>query len=63
MALVEVDVVGLQAIERGIDLLVDLLAGEAPVGLRHREVDLGGEHVGAAVVVIEDLAPGGLGRA
>jgi hypothetical protein len=29
VALVEVDVVGLQALERGVDLLVDLFAGEA----------------------------------
>ena len=47
VALVEVDVVGLQALQRGVDLLVDLLAGEAAVRLvvRHREEDLGGEDV------------------
>ena len=63
VALVEVDVVGLQPLERGVDLLVDLLAGEAAVGLRHREEDLGGEDVGAAVEVLQDLAPRRLGGA
>ena len=60
MALVEVDVVGLQPLERGIDLLVDLLSGEAAVGLRHREENLGRQDVGAAVEVLEDRSPGRL---
>ena len=33
VALVEVDVVGLKPLERGVELLVDLLAREAAVGL------------------------------
>src|SRR3954469_15492489 len=42
---------------------MDLLAGEAAVGLRHREEEFGREDEGAAVVVLEDLAPGRLGGA
>ena len=61
VALVEVDVVGPQPVERGVELLVDLLAREPAVGLGHREVDLGGEDVVLADEVREDLAPGRLG--
>jgi hypothetical protein len=63
VALVEVDVVGLQARQRTVDLLVDLLAREAAVAAAHRKVDLGGERVRVARVAGEDLAPSGLGRA
>ena len=63
VALVEVDVVGLQPLQRGVDLLVDLLAREAAVAPAHREVDLGRERERVARVAGEDLAPGALGRA
>ena len=49
VALVEVDVVGLQPLQRGVDLLVDLRGRQPPVGVGHREVDLRGEHVGGAL--------------
>ena len=57
VALVEVDVVGLQAGERSVDLLVDLLAREPRVGVRHLEEDLGREHVGVAVVAARGSRP------
>ena len=63
MALVEVDVVGLQTLERGVDLLVDLRSREPGVGVAHREEDLGGEHVGGALAPGERLAQQRLGRA
>src|SRR3712207_702606 len=57
MALVEVDVVDLQAPQRGVDLLVDLTGRQAPVVVGHREVDLRREDVARAVVAGQDLAP------
>src|SRR3954454_19865450 len=57
MALVEVDVVHPQALQRAVDLLVDLLAREPSVLVRHREVELGGDAEGVARVVGQDLAP------
>src|SRR5439155_19298978 len=44
VALVQVDVVGAQTLERGLDLLEDLLAREAAVAVWHREEELRGEH-------------------
>jgi hypothetical protein len=64
MALVEVDVVGLQTRQRSVDLGVDLVGAQAPaVPLVDRREELGGQHVGVARVVGEDLAPRLLGGA
>ena len=52
VALVEVDVVGLQAFQRSVDLLEDLLARQAAVARAHREVDLRREHVAVARIVL-----------
>ncbi len=62
VALVEIDVVGLQARQRCVDLAVDLLRGQ-PAAPFDREVELGREDVLLARVLAEDLAPGALGRA
>ena len=56
MALVEVDVIRAQAVERGVDLLQHLLAGEALVLVVHREVELCREHVGVARPRFEHVA-------
>ena len=63
MALIEIDVVGLQALEGGVDLLVDLLAGEAAARLVHREEELRGEDELLASEALEDFPPGRLRRA
>ena len=65
VGLVEIDVVGTQAGQRGVDLLADLRGRQAPVGrvVRHLAPDLGGQHVGAAGAAGQDLAPRGLRRA
>ena len=63
MALVEVDVVGAQALQGSVDLLVDLCRREASVGVGHLEVDLRREHVGGAVIARQHLAEQRLGRA
>jgi hypothetical protein len=62
MGLVEVDVVGLQAPKRGVDLLVDLRGRQPAVGgvVRHLAPHLGGQDVGVAGAAGEDLAPGAL---
>ncbi len=63
--LVEVDVIGLQAGQRGVDLLGDLGGGEAAIVrvVGHLPPDLGGEDVAVARAAGEDLPPGGLGGA
>ena len=63
--LVEVDVVGLQPRQRGVDLLGDLRRGEAPVVgvVGHLAPHLGREDVGVTRAAREDLAPRRLGCA
>jgi hypothetical protein len=72
--LVEVDVVGLEALQAGLAVLADLVGGEVAtvaVGLRvrvrplHRVVDLGGQHdrVAPAVAEREPVADDALGLA
>src|SRR6185312_10001805 len=63
VALVEVDVVGSQTLQRSVHLLVDLLFGEPFVGVRDREVDLRGEHIGGALAAGEHIAKQLLGGA
>jgi hypothetical protein len=63
MALVEVDVVGSQARQRRVDLLVDLRRRQSPVRIGHGKVDLRCEHVGGALVVRQNFAQQRLGRA
>ncbi len=63
VALVQVDVVGLQAFQRRVDLLGDLVGAEPAVAVGHREVHLGRQDVGVARVVLQDLTPRGLRRA
>ena len=48
MALIEVDVVGLQPGQGGVDLFVDLDGGQSLVGVAHRHIDLGGQDVGVS---------------
>jgi uncharacterized glyoxalase superfamily protein PhnB len=48
VALVEVDIVGPEALERRVELLFYLGSREAPVGVAHREEQLGGEDVAVA---------------
>src|SRR5207253_9056851 len=62
VALVEVDVVGAQARERGVQLLEDLLAREAPVAV-HLEEELGAEDVRLARAIREQPAEDRLGAA
>ena len=65
MRLVEVDVVGLQPPEQGVDLLGDV-GGREPAVVRvvgHLAPHLGGQHVSVARAAGEDLAPRGLGGA
>ena len=57
VALVEVDVVGLQPLQRAVDLLEDLLAREPAVARPHREVDLRRQHVRVARVVAAGSRP------
>ena len=57
VALIEVDVVGVQPLQRRVDLLEDLRAREPSVARAHREEHLRREHVGVARIVAEDLAP------
>ena len=63
VALVEIDVVGLQAEQRGIDLLQDLRPRQPTVAVAHREVELRGEHVRVARPGAEHLAEELLRRA
>jgi hypothetical protein len=65
MALVEVDVVGLQPLQRRVDLLGDLRRRQAAVVLvvRHLTPDLRRQDVRVARAAREDLAPRALGRA
>jgi hypothetical protein len=65
MGLVEVDVVGLQAGQRGVDLLADLGRGEAAIVrvVGHLAEHLGRQDVAVARPAGEDLPPGGLGGA
>ena len=62
MALVEIDVVGAQARQRGVDLRAHLGCREAArVTVGHRPVQLRGQDVRVARIVRKDLAPGLLG--
>ena len=63
MALIQVHVVGLQALQRGVDLLVDLLRRQPAVDGRHFEVHLRGEHVIGALVPGQHLSEQRLRRA
>ena len=63
VALVEIDEVGAQPPQRGIELLFDLAAREAAVAVGHREEELGGEDVGVARAALQRLAEEGLGGA
>jgi hypothetical protein len=63
VALVEVDVVGAQPTQGGVDLLRNLLARETAVGLRHREVELRRENVRIARPFGEHFAEELLGPA
>jgi hypothetical protein len=65
VALVEVYVVGAQAPERGVDLLADLLSGEALVlaGVIHREVELRREEVRVARAAAQHVTEKRLGCA
>jgi hypothetical protein len=65
MRLVEVDVVGPQASQRGVDLLADLGRRQATVGrvVRHLAPHLGRQHIGAARAAGKDPAPRRLGCA
>jgi len=55
VALVEVDVVGAQPCERGVDLLEDLLAREAALAVQ-REEELRRQHIGAPGPSRKDFA-------
>ena len=48
VALIEVDMIGLEAGQRGVDLLQDLLARKTPIVLAHRGEYLRREHIGVA---------------
>jgi hypothetical protein len=62
--LVEVDVVGLQALERGLDRLADVGRREPDLAFAHRLAELGGQHHAAALAaLLEPLADDGLGLA
>ena len=56
MTLVEVDVAGAKPHERGVDLLVHLLAGKSSVAPRHREEQLRREDVRVTRTIGEHLA-------
>src|SRR6185437_7421451 len=58
VALVEIDVVGLEPTQRVIDLLEDLASGEPLVltGVVHREEELRREHVGITGPVLEGVS-------
>jgi hypothetical protein len=55
--------VGSQPLQRGVELLFDLGARQAAVAVRHREEDLGRQHVGIARPVLQNLAEELLRRA
>ncbi len=55
MTLIQVDVIGLQSLERRIDLLVHLCRGEAAIRLGHREVELGRKYVRRPLLSVESI--------
>ena len=63
VALVEIDVVGVQPCKRRVDLLQHLLPRQPAVGVRHRAEELRREHVGVARTVPQHLAEELLGLA
>ena len=63
MALVEIDVVDPEPLQRGVELLADLGARQAAVAAAHREIGLGRQHVGIARPPGQDLAEEALGGA
>ena len=63
MALVEIDMIDAQALQRRVDLLRDLRARQSAVGGTHRKVDLGRQHVGVAWPLRQDFAEKCLRRA
>jgi hypothetical protein len=65
MRLVEVDVVGPQASQRGVDLPADLGGRQAAVDrvVRHLAPHLGRQHIGVTRAAGQDLTPGRLGHA
>ena len=48
MALIKVDVIGLEPLERRIHLFVNLRARQAAIRFGHGEIELGREHVSVA---------------
>jgi hypothetical protein len=56
VALVQVDVVGAQTAQRGVELREDLLAGQATAAVGHRPEELRGEDVRVAGAIGEHLA-------
>ena len=63
MCLIEVDLVGLEALERGVELLFNLRSRQPAIVGVHREEGLGREHIAVARAVLERLPEEAFGRA
>src|ERR1700685_4670586 len=61
MALIKIDVVHAQALQRRIDLLENLRARQSLILRAHRKIHLGREHVRAAWLLRENLSQEALG--
>src|SRR5690242_2241866 len=56
MALIEVDIVDAQTLQRGVDLFGDLRPRQALVAVAHREIDLGRQDVAVALALRQNFA-------
>src|SRR5580704_16587486 len=63
MALVQVQVFDLQSPQRSVQLLLDLLARQAAVGVAHREEQLSSKHIRVALDACQRLAKNRFGCA
>src|SRR3546814_3747911 len=56
MALIEIDIVGAEARQAGIDLLCHLRGGQPLIGVGHREEEFRREHIGVAGLPLQRVA-------